>query len=164
VSRRILAKSLIVADTDLTDSSTDRDRIRSRLTHLKRSTEYKDGVSDTSLGGEFFKMKMNRLTVLYGHPTDPEEFDRYYHEVHLPLARKMNGLRGWTIGKCQSAEPDHPPAYYMIVGLYAESREEMESILATPEGQACIADVANFATGGATFMYNDEDVLIPYSL
>jgi len=43
---------------------------------------------------------MFRLTVLYGHPTDPDAFDRYYHSVHIPLAKKMKGLKGWTIGKC----------------------------------------------------------------
>ncbi len=37
-------------------------------------------------------------------------------------------------------------------------------ILSSPEGQATVADVANFATGGATFIYNDEEVLIPYCL
>ena len=79
---------------------------------------------------------MTRLTVLYGHPKNPEEFDRYYQEVHIPLARTMKGLRGWTIGKCQSAEPGKQPEYYMIVGLYANSRAEMERILDTPEGQA----------------------------
>jgi uncharacterized protein (TIGR02118 family) len=107
---------------------------------------------------------MTRLTVLYGHPADPTAFDRYYHAVHIPLARKMQGLKGWTIGKCESATPDEPPAYYMMVGLYADSRAAMEAILASPEGQATVADVANFATGGATFLYNDEVVLAPYSL
>ncbi len=107
---------------------------------------------------------MTRLTVLYGHPTDPAEFDRYYHEVHIPLAKKMQGLKGWTIGKCESAAPGEPPPYYMIVGLYADSRAALEAILASPEGQATIADVEKFATGGATFFYNDEEVLVPYSL
>jgi uncharacterized protein (TIGR02118 family) len=107
---------------------------------------------------------MIRLTVLYHHPADPAEFDRYYHETHIPLARTMQGLKGWTIGKCQSATPGEKPPYYMIVGLYAESREAMEAILDSPEGQATVADVANFATGGADFIYNDEQVLTPYSL
>ena len=107
---------------------------------------------------------MIRLTVLYGHPDDPAEFDRYYREVHIPLARKMTGFKGWTIGKCESATPGVAPPYYMIVGLYAQSREAVQAILATPEGQATVADVANFATGGATFLYNDEEVLIPCSL
>jgi uncharacterized protein (TIGR02118 family) len=107
---------------------------------------------------------MIRLTVLYGHPEDPDEFDRYYREVHIPVARKMKGLKGWTIGKCQSVSADEDPAYYMIVGLYADSREAMEAILDSPEGQAAVADVPNFATGGVTFLYDDEEVLIPYSL
>ena len=107
---------------------------------------------------------MIRLTVLYGHPDDPADFDRYYREVHLPLARKMEGLQGWTIGKCQAAAANEQPPYYMIVGLYAESRQAMEEILASPEGQATVADVANFATGGATFLYDEEEVLLPVRL
>ena len=107
---------------------------------------------------------MVRLTVLYGHPTDPEAFDRYYHEVHIPLARKMKGLQGWTIGKCEAASPGEKPPHYMIVGLYAASRAELEAILASPAGQATIADVPKFATGGATFFYDNEVVLIPFSL
>ncbi len=107
---------------------------------------------------------MIRLTVLYGHPDDSAEFDRYYRHSHIPLARKMKGLKGWTIGKCQSATPGEDPPYYMIIGLYAESREAMEAILDSPEGKATVADVANFATGGATFLYDDEEVMIPYSL
>lgn len=99
-----------------------------------------------------------------GHPDNPVEFDRYYRHVHIPLARKMNGLKGWTIGKCQSATPGEDPPYDMIIGLYAESREAMEAILDSPEGKATVADVANFATGGATFLYNDEEVMISYSL
>ena len=107
---------------------------------------------------------MIRLTVLYGHPADPAEFDRYYHEVHVPLAKTMKGLKGWTIGKCQAIDPAAKPPYYMIVGLYAESREAMEAILASPEGQATVNDVPNFATGGVEFVYDDEEVLIPYRL
>jgi uncharacterized protein (TIGR02118 family) len=76
----------------------------------------------------------------------------------------MKGLKGWTIGKCESAVPGQPPPYYMIVGLYAESRADLEAILASPEGQATVEDVPRFATGGFTFMFDDEVVLVPYSL
>lgn len=107
---------------------------------------------------------MYRLTVLYGHPTNPAEFDRYYHEVHIPIARKMKGWKGWTIGKCESAVPGEKPPYYMIVGLYTDSRKDAEAILESPEGQAAIADVPKFATGGFQFMFDDEVVLIPCSL
>jgi uncharacterized protein (TIGR02118 family) len=107
---------------------------------------------------------MHRLTVLYGHPNDPAEFDRYYYNIHIPLAKKMEGLKGWTIGKCESAIPGDSPPYYMIVGLYTETRAELDQILASPAGQAAIADVPKFATGGCTFLFDDEVVLIPYAL
>lgn len=76
----------------------------------------------------------------------------------------MKGLKGWTKGKCSSVVSGKKPDYYLIVGLYAESREAMDRILESPEGKATVADVANFATGGATFLYDDEQVLIPYRL
>ncbi len=107
---------------------------------------------------------MYRLTVLYGHPTDPAAFQKYYHETHIPLARKMKGLKGWTIGMCESAADGEPPPYYMIVGLYADSREDLEAMLASPEGQAAVADVPNFATGGVKFMFDKEEVLLPVEL
>ena len=106
---------------------------------------------------------MTRLTVLYGHPENPAEFDRYYHAVHIPIAKRMKGLKGWTIGKCTGAGGEKPP-YYMIVGLFADSRAALEAILDSPEGQATIADLPNFASGGATFFYDDETVVIPCEL
>lgn len=107
---------------------------------------------------------MIRLTVLYGHPEDPVAFDRYYRDIHIPIARKMKGLMGWTIGKCEAAESGEPSPYYLIVGLYAESRAAMEAILESPEGKATVNDVPNFATGGVTFLYNEEEVLLPLTL
>jgi uncharacterized protein (TIGR02118 family) len=107
---------------------------------------------------------MYRLTVLYGHPANPDEFLRYYREVHLPIAKSMHGFSGWTIGLCEPVAPGEKPPYFMIVGLYADTREAIETILASPEGKASIADVANFATGGATFFFDREEVLIPVAL
>ena len=46
------------------------------------------------------------VAVLYSHPgEDPAEFDRYYRDVHVPLAKKMNGLVGlddWEMLLCRS--------------------------------------------------------------
>jgi uncharacterized protein (TIGR02118 family) len=104
------------------------------------------------------------LTVLYGHPEDPIEFERYYRDVHIPLAKKMNGLAGWTIGKCSSSDAGAAPAYFLVVRLYTETPDVMQSVLSSPEGQATVADVPNFATGGVTFLFSEEEVLIPVSL
>lgn len=107
---------------------------------------------------------MHKLTVLYGYPQDPDAFDKYYHEKHIPIAKQMKGLKGWTIGKLQPGAEGEKPPYYMIVGLYAETRADIEAILASPEGQATVADVPNFATGGSTFLYDDEQTIVRLSL
>lgn len=103
---------------------------------------------------------MTRLLVLYGQPKDPAAFDRHYHDVHIPLARNMRGLKKWTVGKVQGAPGGQPSPYYYIADLYMESREEFERLLASPEGQAAVADVPNYATGGVTFVYTEiEEIL-----
>ncbi len=107
---------------------------------------------------------MYKLTVLYGHPTDPAAFDRYYYETHIPIAKKMPGIKGWTIGKCESIVAGERPPYYMIVALYGDSRESLEATLTSPEGHADVNDVPNFATGGATFIFDNEEVITPFAL
>ena len=103
---------------------------------------------------------MIRLLVMYGHPTDTDAFDTYYREVHLPIARKMKGLKRWTVGKVQGTPDGKPGTYYFFADLYAESRAAMEAILASPEGQAAVADVPKFATGGVTFLYSDVEQIV----
>ncbi|MCX7388275.1 MAG: EthD family reductase [Planctomycetales bacterium] len=98
---------------------------------------------------------MIRLLVLYGHPTDPEAFDRHYREVHIPIAKKMKGLRKWTIGKVTTTPDGSASPFYYVADLYMESKEEFEALLASPEGQAAVADVPNYATGGVQFLYTE---------
>ncbi|MFO0899501.1 MAG: EthD family reductase [Pirellulales bacterium] len=103
---------------------------------------------------------MIKLLVLYGHPRDPAAFDRYYQEVHIPLAKRMKGLKKWTIGKVQGTPDGSPAPYYYVAELTMESRAAFDELLASPEGKAAVADVPNYATGGVTFLYTEvEEVL-----
>ena len=103
---------------------------------------------------------MVRLLVLYGHPTDPAAFDKYYEDRHIPIAKKMKGLKKWTVGKVQVKPGEEPPPYYYIPDLFKENRDEFERLLVTPEGQAAVADVPNYATGGVTFLYTEIEAII----
>jgi uncharacterized protein (TIGR02118 family) len=42
---------------------------------------------------------MIKLTVLYGHPTDPEAFEEYYADVHMPLVEKIPGAERWEAAR-----------------------------------------------------------------
>ena len=103
---------------------------------------------------------MIRLLVLYGHPTDPAAFDRYYREKHIPIAKQMKGLKKWTIGKVQGTPGGEKPPFYYVADLYMENHEHFEQLLASPEGQAAVADVPNYATGGVTFLYTEVEEII----
>jgi uncharacterized protein (TIGR02118 family) len=107
---------------------------------------------------------MYRLTVLFGHPQDPVAFERYYRQSHFPLAAKVKGIKGVSIGKLEAPDSGQPAAYYRITNFYFDSREACQAALASPEGQATLADLHLFATGGVTFVANEEEVLIPISL
>jgi uncharacterized protein (TIGR02118 family) len=103
---------------------------------------------------------MVRLLVLYGQPKDPAAFDKYYNEVHVPLAKKMKGLEKWTIGKVTGTPDGKPSPFYYVADLYAESREAMEQILLSPEGKAAVADVPNYASGGVVFLYTEVQKIV----
>ena len=97
---------------------------------------------------------MTQLLVLYNTPQDPAAFDRYYQDTQIPIAKKIPGLRSYTIsnGPVQALAGTAP---YMIATLSFDSMADLQAALASAEGQAAAADVANFATGGATLLAHD---------
>ena len=99
---------------------------------------------------------MAQVLVLYGTPADPAAFDHYYKETHIPLAWKIPALRAYTVssGGVQSITGSTPP--YLVATLTFDSMADISAALASPEGQATAADVANFATGGATILMFDH--------
>ena len=101
---------------------------------------------------------MAQLLVLYHTPADPAAFDRYYHATHIPLAKKIPGLRSYSIsdGAVQSLAGSAP---HLVAILTFDSMADLNAALTSPEGQAAAADLGNFATGGATLlMYEDKSV------
>lgn len=99
------------------------------------------------------------VTVLYPQPTDRAAFDAYHDAEHVPIAARMQGLVRWTAHRIESRDGILPP-YHMIVQLSAPTRQALQDILDSPEGLAAAADVPNFATGGAVFLFGEQQVLV----
>ncbi len=95
---------------------------------------------------------MVKLVVGYGTPEDPAAFDRHYAETHTPLAQKIPHLRRFEAGRVLGTPDGSPAPFYYMAELSFDTPDDLEAALATPEGQAAAADVASFATGGATLM------------
>src|ERR1700710_267231 len=92
---------------------------------------------------------MAEVVMFYTPPTNPPAFDKYYAETHIPLAKKLPGLRKYTVTKGPVATPGGPSPLHLIAVLSFDSMAAIGAAFASPEGKATAADVPKFATGGA---------------
>jgi uncharacterized protein (TIGR02118 family) len=95
---------------------------------------------------------MVKVLVLYGEPSDPDAFEDHYANTHLPLAAKIKGVSRFEAGRVIGTPDGQPAPYYRIAELWFEDAEQMQAALGSPEGQKTVADIGNFATGGATVL------------
>jgi uncharacterized protein (TIGR02118 family) len=94
---------------------------------------------------------MIKLTVLYGHPDDPEAFEDYYANNHMPLVAKIPNMQRFESGRVATPDGGEPP-YHRLAELWFEDASVMQESLDSPEGRDATGDLPNFATGGATIM------------
>jgi uncharacterized protein (TIGR02118 family) len=83
-----------------------------------------------------------RFLALYEKPADPEEFERHYRDVHIPLAQRLPGLRRYTLGRNIAAVRGGTP-YYLVAELEWATMDALRAAFASPEGQATAADAAH---------------------
>lgn len=102
---------------------------------------------------------MARLVVLYKTPKDKAAFDRYYDTTHVPLAKKIPGLRQYDISRGAVQTPAGPADVHLVATLSFDSVEAIASGMGSPEGQAAAGDLASFADGGAElYMFETRDL------
>jgi uncharacterized protein (TIGR02118 family) len=100
-----------------------------------------------------------QLTVLYNQPEDAATFDKYYDDVHTPLATKIPNLQRLTVSR-PGPDPDgNPPTFYLVAVLEFTDEATFGAALSSAEGQAAAADLANFATTGATMLAGPAAVI-----
>ena len=90
--------------------------------------------------------EMTKLIVVYRIPRDPAEFDRYYAQVHTPLAKKIPGLRRFEVTRVTGA-PSGASDLYLIAELYFDNATAREAALASNEAKVTEADLSKFAEG-----------------
>jgi uncharacterized protein (TIGR02118 family) len=95
-----------------------------------------------------------KLVVLYKHPPDVVEFERYYFSVHAPIAKKVPGLKSMEVSRRPIVSP-LGTQYFFAAIMDFESIEALDRAMKSPEGQAAASDVANFAPAGADILIVD---------
>ena len=99
---------------------------------------------------------MASLVVLYKTPKDATAFDKHYFEKHVPIAKKIPGLRKYEVSKGPVMTPAGPSGVYLVATLQFDDVAAIQAAFASPQGQAAGADVQTFATGGADMLVFDN--------
>ena len=98
---------------------------------------------------------MAQLVVIYKTPKDPAAFDKHYADTHIPLAKKLPGLRKYQISQGPVVSPAGPSGVHLIATLSFDNMAAIQAAFGSAEGKAATGDLANFATGGADVVFYD---------
>ena len=102
---------------------------------------------------------MYRLVASYEHGADDDKIVRHYRETHAPLAAKLPGTRSFAWGACETLDGARP-AHVLVATLEWDSRDAAETAFASPEGQAAVADLENFAQAGVALEFYEVETVI----
>jgi uncharacterized protein (TIGR02118 family) len=103
-----------------------------------------------------------RIVALHRSPPDPEEYEAYYRETHMPLVERVPGVHKVRIGKVVGTPTGEEPGYWLMSEVYFEGASALETAMRSPEMRVAMDDVPNFAVDGqVTIMYCDtEDIVV----
>lgn len=97
---------------------------------------------------------MLKLIALYRKPDDIASFDDHYFNIHIPLVRKIPGLRKVEITRITGA-PLGEAAYHLMAEMYFDSFDALNAANASPEGKATSRDLMNFAAKYVTLFFGE---------
>ena len=97
---------------------------------------------------------MVKLIVLYRKPDDVGAFDDHYFQVHIPLVKKMPGLKKLEITRITGA-PIGGTKYHMMAEMYFDDPDSMNAAAASPEGKAATKNLMAFAANLVTMFHGE---------
>ena len=98
---------------------------------------------------------MAKLDALYQQPRDAAAFDDHFFNKHVPLAKQIPGLLGYEVTQGDVMGMAGTHAVYLVATLEFESMAAIGAAMASPQGQATAADLANFAAAGVEIMMGE---------
>jgi uncharacterized protein (TIGR02118 family) len=103
-----------------------------------------------------------RIVALHRHPADPEAYEAYYRETHMPLVERVPGVHKVRVGKVAGTNEGDKAAYWLMSEVFFENASTLATAMASPEMKVALNDVPNFAASGQiTIMYCEtEDIMV----
>jgi uncharacterized protein (TIGR02118 family) len=101
---------------------------------------------------------MAQLVVLYKTPKDAVAFDRHYFETHVPLAKKIPGLRKYEVSHGPVVTPAGPSGIHLVATLNFDDMEAIQKAFASAEGQAAGADVQQNLGSADMLVFDSHEI------
>jgi uncharacterized protein (TIGR02118 family) len=104
---------------------------------------------------------MARMVVIYRTPKNVEAFDRHYFDIHVPLAKKLPGLRKYELSRGPVTVLAGSPDVYLIGTVHFDDLDAMKEAFASSEGRVTAADRHIYApndSGVQIFLFDDMEV------
>jgi uncharacterized protein (TIGR02118 family) len=87
-----------------------------------------------------------RLVVVYKTPRHGAAFDQHYFGTHIPIAKKIPGLRKFEVSQGPVLTPTGSSDFHLVATLHFDDMAAIQKAFASAEGQAAAADVQTFTT------------------
>ena len=100
---------------------------------------------------------MAKLLALYRKPKDTAAFNSYYFSKHVPIAKRITGLRRYEVSTGVVATPQGESSYHLAAILSFDSLGAIEEAMNSAQGQAAAADLENFAQAGVELLVFESD-------
>ncbi len=104
---------------------------------------------------------MAMMVIVYPTPVDVEAFDRHYFEIHVPLAKRLPGLRKYEVSDGPISTPVRASSIHRIGVLHFDDLAALENAFASPQGKAAGADRRIYApddSGVEMFIFDTREV------
>jgi uncharacterized protein (TIGR02118 family) len=104
---------------------------------------------------------MAKMIVVYKTPKDPEAFDKHYFDVHVPLAKKLPGLRRYKVSIGEIVAPTGVSNPYFVATLHFDDLQSIKTAFASSVGKACADDRRILAPNDSDvqmYLFDDRDV------
>ncbi|GAC1629346.1 MAG: hypothetical protein NVS4B2_11360 [Chloroflexota bacterium] len=103
---------------------------------------------------------MIRIVALHKMPENPEQYEKYYREVHTPIVQRIPGVQNIRFGRVVGMEDKSTSPYLLVSDTYFNDMESLRKALASDEMAEALADVQKFSSAGdVTIMFCEaEDV------
>ena len=104
---------------------------------------------------------MAEMIVIYKTPRNPAAFDRHYLEVHVPLARRLPGLRMLETNRGPIISLYGASEAHLVATLHFDSLSDINAAFMSECGHACAADrqqLAPHANDVQMFLFDTQSL------